>query len=53
MTFAGTLTTADGTRISLPTTSGAALTRLFMTRTTIGCVLYFFAIDATDSPAQT
>ena len=36
-------------QLRCPSTSGS-LPRLFMSRTTMACVLYFLAIDATDSP---
>ena len=52
MTFEGRFVTAVRTRSSCPMTSGA-LPMLFMSRTTVGCVLYFFAIDATVSPLFT
>ncbi len=49
MTLAGRLTTAVGTRSSAPSTSRSPLSE-FMSRMTTGCVLYFLAIEATDSP---
>ena len=51
MTLAGRLTTAVGhAQLAADHERRAVLPRLFMSRTTIAWVLYFLAIEATDSP---